>query len=173
MMQIQGDTENNNQEVYVKKWVDYSSKYGLGYHLSNGCSGVFFNDYTKIIFDPKNEYFEYLERTPNDRTDIVKCYRLYSYPKELHKKVTLLLHFRSYLESIKPPVTYYSDDAEEVPMNAREAPMVYLKKWMKTRHASLLRLSNKIVQVAFTDKTEIILSSESKMVTYVNKKGER
>ena len=141
--------------------------------MSNGCSGVFFNDYTKIIFDPKNEYFEYLERTPNDRTDTLKCYRLYSYPKELHKKVTLLLHFRSYLESIKPPVTYYSDDAEEVPMNAREAPMVYLKKWMKTKHASLLRLSNKIVQVAFTDKTEIILSSESKMVTYVNKKGER
>ena len=51
--------------------------------------------------------------------------------------------------------------------------MVYLKKWMKTRHASLLRLSNKIVQVAFSDKTEIILSSESKLVTYVNKKGER
>ncbi len=51
--------------------------------------------------------------------------------------------------------------------------MVYLKKWMKTRHASLLRLSNKIVQVVFTDKTEIILSSESKLVTYVNKKLER
>lgn len=51
-----------NQEIFVKKWVDYSSKYGLGYLLSNGCSGVFFNDYTKIIYDPKKEYFEYLER---------------------------------------------------------------------------------------------------------------
>ena len=157
----------------MKKWVDYSSKYGLGYLLSNGCSGVFFNDYTKIIFDPRNEYFEYLDRKPNERNDHLSCYRLQSYPKHLHKKVTLLLHFRSYLESIRPPVTYYSDDAEEVPVNARDAPMIYLKKWMKTRHASLLRLSNKIVQVAFTDKTEIILSSESKMVTYVNKKGER
>lgn len=28
-------------------------------------------------------------------------------------------------------------------------------------------------KVNFTDKTEIILSSESKMLTYVNKKGER
>lgn len=28
-------------------------------------------------------------------------------------------------------------------------------------------------QVNFTDKTEIILSSEHKMVTYVNKTGER
>jgi polo-like kinase 1 len=30
---------------------------------------------------------------------------------------------------------------------------------MKTRHAIMFRLSNKIVQVNFTDKTEIILSS--------------
>ena len=52
-------------------------------------------------------------------------------------------------------------------------PLVYLKKWMKTRHAILFRLSNKIVQVNFTDKTEVILSSEHKMLTYVNKKAER
>ena len=129
----------------MKKWVDYSSKYGLGYLLSNGCSGVFFNDYTKIIYDPKKEYFEYLERKPNERNDFLRCYRLKSYPKELHKKVTLLLHFRSYLESIRPPVTYYSEEAQEVPHSMRDEPMVYLKKWMKTRHASLLRLSNKIV----------------------------
>lgn len=160
-------------EVYVKKWVDYSSKYGLGYLLSNGCSGVFFNDYTKIIYDPTKDYFEYLERRSQDKTDVLKCYYLKKYPKDFHKKVTLLLHFRSYLEGITAPVTYYSDDAEEVPVNARDPPMIYLKKWMKTRHASLLRLSNKIVQVAFSDKTEIILSSESRLVTYVNKKGER
>lgn len=165
--------QDSTNDIYVKKWVDYSSKYGLGYLLSNGCSGVFFNDYTKIIYDPTRDYFEYLERRNQDKTDILKCFYLKKYPKELHKKVTLLLHFRSYLEGITAPVTYYSDDAEEVPNNCRDTPMIYLKKWMKTRHASLLRLSNKIVQVAFSDKTEIILSSESRLVTYVNKKGER
>ena len=44
---------------------------------------------------------------------------------------------------------------------------------MKTKHAILFRLSNKIVQVSFLDQTEIILSSETKIVTYVGKKGER
>jgi hypothetical protein len=44
---------------------------------------------------------------------------------------------------------------------------------MRTRHAIMFRLSNKIVQVNFQDHTEIILSSETKVVTYVNKKGER
>lgn len=44
---------------------------------------------------------------------------------------------------------------------------------MRTRHAIMFRLSNKIVQVKFQDHTEIILSSETKVVTYMNKKGER
>jgi len=37
--------------IHCKKWIDYTSKYGLGYVLSNGAVGVFFNDATKIIID--------------------------------------------------------------------------------------------------------------------------
>jgi polo-like kinase 1 len=37
----------------------------------------------------------------------------------------------------------------------------------------MFRLSNKIVQVNFTDKTEIHLSSEQKTVVYINKKNEK
>ena len=37
----------------------------------------------------------------------------------------------------------------------------------------MFRLSNKIVQVDFTDKTVIILSSEQKHVYYINAKGEK
>lgn len=44
---------------------------------------------------------------------------------------------------------------------------------MKTKHAIMFRLSNKVVQVIFQDQTEIILSSELRVVTYVNKKHER
>lgn len=167
-----GDDGQGN-EIYVKKWVDYSSKYGLGYLLSNGNVGVFFNDCTKIIYDCKRDVFEYLERKNNDRQDIMTTWTVKEYPKDLHKKVTLLLHFRSYLENIKAAATAPTDNAQEVPQSLRQPPMIYLKKWMKTRHASLLRLSNKIVQVAFLDNTEIILSSESRLVTFVNKKGER
>ena len=50
---------------------------------------------------------------------------------------------------------------------------MYVKKWMRTKHAIMFRLSNKIVQVDFQDKTQIILNSESKEVTYINKKGEK
>ena len=43
-------------EIWVKKWVDYSTKYGLGYLLSNGATGVFFNDSTKIVLDVKGRF---------------------------------------------------------------------------------------------------------------------
>ena len=33
-----------------------------------------------------------------------------------------------------------------------------MKKWLKTKYAMMFRLSNKIVQMNFTDKTEIILN---------------
>lgn len=43
--------------TYVKKWVDYSSKYGLGYLLSDGTTGIYFNDSTKMILDDSGQYF--------------------------------------------------------------------------------------------------------------------
>jgi polo-like kinase 1 len=43
------------KSVWVKKWVDYSSKYGIGYLLSNNATGVFFNDSSKLILDSKGQ----------------------------------------------------------------------------------------------------------------------
>jgi len=40
-------------DVHVTKWIDYSTKYGLGYLLSDGTSGVVFNDSTRVIM-PSN-----------------------------------------------------------------------------------------------------------------------
>ena len=82
----------------MTKWVDYSSKYGLGYLLSNGCTGVFFNDSTKIILDLKKREFEYMERKSKEKIDIVSTHNFSNYPPNLKKKVTLLEHFNSYLD---------------------------------------------------------------------------
>jgi polo-like kinase 1 len=53
-----GMTNNGKKsyaEIHVKKWVDYSTKYGLGYLLSDGSTGVYFNDSTKIVVDKNGE----------------------------------------------------------------------------------------------------------------------
>ena len=172
-------------DTWVKKWVDYSSKYGLGYLLSNGFFGVFFNDSSKIILEPKSGAFNYIERRVTDKQEVITSHTLTDYPKDLHKKVTLLQHFKSYLEGDQNKTPNSGDKQPEGNPSPSEIPgesgsgvkqpgtYVYVKKWMRTRHAIMFRLSNKIVQVCFQDHTEIILSSESRVVTYANKKGER
>ena len=196
---IDKDDENNDAnkndpnlkgpDTWVKKWVDYSSKYGLGYLLSNGFSGVFFNDSSKIILNPETNVFFYIERRASDRQEVIERHKMDDYPKEtLQKKVTLLQHFKNYLEGDnnnrndekdkekekeEPKTENNKNEEKEKEKEMGEKPFTYVKKWMRTRHAIMFRLSNKIVQVCFQDHTEIILLSESRIVTYVNKKGER
>lgn len=57
--------ENQENIQLVERFVDFSSKYGLGYKLSNGSYGVHFNDSTKLITHPNLFHFDYVERNKN------------------------------------------------------------------------------------------------------------
>lgn len=72
---------HSHSEIHVKKWVDYSTKYGLGYLLSDGSTGVYFNDSTKIIVDKNGENFEYIEKKPGERVDSICNYQMSDYPQ--------------------------------------------------------------------------------------------
>lgn len=178
--------------VWVSRYVDYTSKYGLGFLLNDGSSGVYFNDSTKIVLAPDGDIFQYIERRkasssqkqPDQEVEpTVHIYSLTSYPDHLQKKVTLLQHFRNYLKeqqqkeggsenTLLKPARVVSKMEVENSTNS-VSPYVYLKKWVRTRHAILFRLSNSTVQVVFYDHTEVLLSSEARLVTYVDKTGER
>ena len=56
-------SEQQPRTELVVKFVDFSSKYGLGYMLSNGSYGVLFNDSTKIILHANLFHFDYIERS--------------------------------------------------------------------------------------------------------------
>lgn len=155
--------------VYVSKWVDYSTKYGLGYLLSDGTAGVVFNDSTRITMSSVGQKFEYMEKKPEQKREILSTYSVSNVPKELNKKYLLLQHFKNYLSTDdKSEREEFSPDP-----NAAKKGLNYIKKWMKTKYAFMFRLSNRLVQVDFTDKTQIILNPESQIVHYRNKKGER
>jgi polo-like kinase 1 len=176
-------------ELWVTKWVDYSSKYGVGYILSDGSIGVYFNDSTKIILVPDASQFDYVTRRTQERPETRTTHCFEDYPEDLKKKVTLLRHFKNYMvtdvlekkdgatvgESLlpAPPVGSASarmQAAAVASYNPGESP--YVKKWTRNKHAIMFQLSNKIVQVVFFDKTEAVLSSKSHTVTYVDKKGQ-
>jgi polo-like kinase 1 len=47
--------------------------------------------------------FDYIERKNTDKQDTVVSYTIEEYPKDLQKKITLLHHFRGYLEADAKP----------------------------------------------------------------------
>lgn len=63
--------------TYVRKWIDYSSKYGIGYSLTNGSCGVYFNDSSKMLAS-NEEQFYYIDKVA--REDVCKKYSFGDYP---------------------------------------------------------------------------------------------
>lgn len=167
-------------ELWVTKWVDYSSKYGVGYILSDGSIGVYFNDSTKIILVQDGNQFDYITRRTQDKPEMRSTHNFDDYPEDLKKKVTLLRHFKNYmLTDVLDKKDGATVGESTLPQPSHKTPVVYepgqspyVKKWTRNKHAIMFQLSNKIVQVVFFDKTEAVLSSRSHTVTYVDKRGQ-
>ena len=151
----------NTSDIFVRKWVE-SEKYGLGYILSNDNVGVYCNDNTKIIYKPDGTNFIYIEKNEKFTSHLVTD----NINKNLEEKLNLLKKFKGFL------LDETKDQSKNVILEGgiNEKQFVYLKKFVRTKHGILFRLSNLTVQISFNDNTEIILSQESKNVTYVNKK---
>ena len=153
----------------IMQFVDFSTKYGIGYKLSNGSYGVLFNDSTKIVLDSNCFHFDYVSRTTGaQQEDEVQHLDFFTYPKAINKKVILLQHFKSYFDGnqkFKPLEFKFGPD--NVPERQCKEGLSYLKKWRRAKKAILFRLSNKIIQVIFSDLSELLLLSGNGMVTFI------
>ena len=94
-----------------------------------------------------SSHFEYLyhERnavaSPGVRTNPIvrKAYTMTDYPTDLAKKVTLIKHFKGYMQS-----NGSGDKAKET---GRISDLDFLTKYIKSKHGVVFRLSNHNVQV--------------------------
>ena len=236
------------------KWVDYTSKYGLGYRLSDGTFGVVFNDATKMSQgekcetngsgsgspsrrraprekkeDDAGDRLEYRERArrgsgsnperENGGDGTAACVSFSASappPAGLEKKTKLMRHFRGYLardgrsavektagglfdsfpdgdgslpgsslrgdeENVTPEVLpravaetrAAAARSSSNPSTSSSPYLPHVKNWLRTKHAILFRLSNRTIQVNFTDGSEILLSSEAQACVFVNPKTKR
>jgi polo-like kinase 1 len=73
----------------------------------------------------------------------------------LKKKVTLLQHFRSYLLEQQKRA---EDNGEVDPLGNNNDGLVYMKKWIRTKHAMLFRLSDGTVQVRSLEFDTFLMS---------------
>ena len=190
IMSPQPKANDGGANKWVSRYVDYTSKYGLGFLLNDGSTGVCFNDSTKAVLSPVSDAFNYIERRKSKQVDVSpEKYKLSDYPECLEKKVLLLKHFRSYLmdqdkRASKKPTNNVNEnenihllhgmECSEINSDEHEnEDIIYVKKWVRTRHAILFRLSDRTVQVVFFDHTELVLSAGARLITYVDKCGDR
>ena len=154
----------NTSDIFIRKWVE-TEKYGLGYVLSNENVGVFFNDCSKIIYVPNGRNFIYIDNNERITSHLFKE----KLNNDLNKKSMLLKNFKGFLFGETKDEAKEKNELDGI----NDKYFIYLKRFVKTKHAILFRLSNKTVQISFHDNTEIILSQENKTVTYINKKRQK
>ena len=148
--------ESSVSFIYILKHCDYSKKYGVGYLLSNGSTGVHFNDSSKITLHRDGETVTYLD----DQHRARKC-SLRRFPESLTKKVKLLQFFERHLKSLSP------NERDQVFVD-EEA--VYVSSWRKERHAVVFQLQNGTVQVSFADDS-LLVYHDAATVLYKDRSG--
>jgi len=166
----------------VLKFVNYTKKYGMGYILSSGATGIYFNDSTKIVLHQNKHNVMYV-----DADNCQQC-SISSYPHVLRKKVTLLKHFTDYLwrpedpkedengeviqernQLIKALAAKIKGAAKKEIGSMNEEETVYVQNTCTDQYCVLFKLSDNTVQVDFTDTSKIIIKGST--VKYRNKKG--
>ena len=76
-------------------------------------------------------------------------------------------------EKIQEKMEKEVENDEYIDCNPEEIDYIFVKKWFKTNHAMIFRLSNKIIQVIFKDNTQIYIHILNNKIVYTDKKGEK
>ena len=159
--------------IFVVKHCDYSKKYGIGYILSNGFTGIYFNDSTKMNLHRDKHSITYLDE--NDNAQFCS-YR--NFPAALSKKVKLMQYFDAYLWKMDCDNNEIDRIKEKLRQKERVSDLVInenricVKKWLQEKYAMLFRLSNNTVQVSFTDSSKLVFQ-DSSLIMYQNKHGHK
>lgn len=167
--------------LWVAKWVDYSSKYGVGYMLSDGTVGIYFNDATKMVFTGKTDdsiiLYRGSEASPVNRNVepvAVDPKNFDKTNKDIVKKVKLATHFHHYITSGSENPTVFKSHSGlglvETPSSKRREfePIGsrFVKSCLKSSKGIFWRLSNRTVQFNFFDESEMFLSPTHQLIVF-------
>ena len=142
--------------IFVKKWCDYSSKYGLAFMLSNSLVGVVFNDETRVLTHPCGEQFTYqtkVKYSDGKWRNHNSVYSMELYPEDISSKVSLLKKFKDYLQESDKGISKLQSQADI------DFDDVLVKSWKKGKWGILFNLSSGLVQANFTDDSEIFINT--------------
>lgn len=136
---------NNSMPDYmVRVWWDYSHRYGLAYILDNHICGACFNDSSRIILSPHEDFSQYYATPHSPEPEVILMTDLETHP--LRKKLLLILHFAQELKQHSASLMH-----PPAQMSSPNFLMPHVKYWAKTRDGMLFRMACRDVQANFKD----------------------
>jgi len=159
--------------VSIEYYLDYTDKYGVGYVLTNGFVGFFFNDMTNMLWIQQKSQYAYCDYYKHSATEEVKYYSTKDFPGELNKKVKIMAHFHTYYDRIKEENQLQGTLQNFPDLSANNGAYVAIKRFVKTRNGLFMRLTNGVLQMFFTDKTQIVINFKKNILIFVEKKGSK
>ncbi|WVN87353.1 uncharacterized protein L203_102531 [Cryptococcus depauperatus CBS 7841] len=162
--EIEADPEP--PKVFVVSWLDYCTKYGMGFAMTDGTVSVHFNDSTSLVLAPGKRHFDDIRPAGGDdlSQNIRRNHSIDRYSPDLKNKVYLLKHFENYmLDKLFGDQPYTFEDRDLT------TGMVFVVKYLRMKHVILFRLSNDVLQFNFYDHTKLILSRDGLVVTVIDR----
>ncbi|XP_038167496.1 inactive serine/threonine-protein kinase PLK5 isoform X1 [Arvicola amphibius] len=136
--------------LWAPKWVDYSLKYGFGYQLSDGGSGVLFRDGSHMALRPQGGHVSY---QPDQGT--LWTFALRDVPSPLRAKLAVLRLFVCYMQR------RLRKEGTVSMAVAPASPDFSLLNYIADSQALVMLFSNGTVQVSLrTSQTQLVLSEE-------------
>eukprot|EP00826_Nyctotherus_ovalis_P048703 TRINITY_DN5763_c0_g1_i1.p1 TRINITY_DN5763_c0_g1~~TRINITY_DN5763_c0_g1_i1.p1 ORF type:complete len:658 (+),score=162.97 TRINITY_DN5763_c0_g1_i1:176-2149(+) len=155
---------------YVLYYQDYTDKYGVGYILTNGSIGFYYNDMTNMIWLERKGLYGYSDFCSKGEGMVCLTEEQGHVNKDLDKKLRILSHFKRYCLKLGGEGKILRP---ELPVCGANESEVIVKRVIKTKNGLLLKLTNGAVQTIFIDQSQIVFSAKSKLLIYIDKKGEK
>lgn len=141
--------------------MDFSSKYGIGYLLSNGSSGFYFNDGSSLILTADKKRGHYFQPGEDNKKILVRESFLAEDPKESVKhKLELMMKFDGFLQA--PAMN------SATPHSNTGSDLLFVVKFFRTSKATFFRLSHRNLQVNFFDHCKLIFSEEGRTIFFLD-----
>ena len=157
------DIKKNNIkdiEIYVKTYLNYNERFGVGYILNNGDIGVYYRDKTILLLNKDKEKYLYI-----DKEEQKKIYNKDTIPEFLNNKIKILNGFINYFKKHKKE----GDNNLNENHKKENDVDIYVKCVIIDKKLIILKLSNDVEHNFFADKIEIIMSKNENKLTYIEK----
>lgn len=140
--------------------MDFSSKYGIGYLLSNGSSGFYFNDGTSLILSGDKKCGHYFQPGEENKKILVRESFITDDPKEsVRHKLEIMQKFVGFLHAPSASLSAKSGNGDD---------LIFVVKFFRTSQATFFRLSHRILQVNFFDHCKLIFSDEGNTISFLD-----